>query len=212
MDFTVLAALGTLAFAAATERAPVKCVENSPERRGEEGCTILALRAVEGTLKDPVYWHLDNFDSLQAATSAAGPNGVAAEAHGLVWLMTLEAQTEVHHGGQHVSAIGPLAVPEAARYSMRVASSLLKPGTTTPAHRHPGPEVFYVLEGEQCLETPEVGKRLGAGESFVLPAGVIHRGRVTGSGVRRTLALTLHDADHPATRDIVDPPALVQCE
>ena len=211
MTFTILAVLGVCALAAAGERPPVKCIENSPERQGEEGCTILATRPLAGPLASPVYWHLDRFDSLEAAKKAAGPDGVAAEAHGAVWLMTVEAQTEGHHGGRHVAAIGPLAVAETDRHSMRVLSSLLGSGSTTPAHTHPGPEVVYVVDGEQCMETPEVGRHIGAGQSYVVPADVIHRGRVIGSGVRRALALNLYDADHPTSHDLDDPPPLVGC-
>lgn len=200
------------ALAVAQERPPVKCTENSPERRGEEGCTILASRPLLGPLTKPVYWHIDRFDSLEAAKKAAGPNGVAAEAHGSVWLMTVEAHTEEHHGGHHVASLGPLAMPSADRYSMRVQSSLLRPGSTTPVHTHSGPEVFYVVAGEQCLETPEVGHRLGAGQFYVLPAGIIHRGRVMGSGVRRALALILHDAAHPTSQDLSDSLPLVPCK
>lgn len=190
----------------------VKCTEDSPERRGDEGCTILANRPLVGSLAKPVYWHVDRFDSLEAAKKAAGPDGVAAEAHGSVWLMTIEAQTEEHHAGRHIAAIGPLTVPAAGRYSMRVQSSLLKPGSTSPVHTHPGPEVIYVVDGEQCTETPEVGQRLGAGQSYVVPNGVMHRNRVTGPGVRRVLALNLYDAAHPASHDLADPPPLVPCK
>ena len=209
---TILTVLVFCALATAQERPPVKCTEDSPERRGEEGCTILASRPLLGPLAKPVYWHIDRFDSLEAAKKAAGPNGVAAEAHGSVWLMTVEAKKEEHQGGHHVSWVGPLALPAADRYSMRVQSSLLRPGATTPVHTHSGPEVFYVVAGEQCLETQEVGHRLGAGQTYVRPAGVIHRGRVTESGVRRALALVLHDAARPASHDLADPPSLVSCK
>jgi quercetin dioxygenase-like cupin family protein len=196
----------------ARERPPVKCLENSPERRGEEGCTILASRLLAGPQTNPVYWHIDRFESLEAAKRAAGPDGVAAEAHNSVWLMTVESQAEDHHGGHHVAWIGPLSLPAADRYSMRVGSSLLRPGTTTPVHTHSGPEVFYIVSGEQCLETPTLGKHLGAKQqSYVLPTGEIHRGRVIGSDVRRALALVLHDAAHPASQDLEDPPRLVSC-
>lgn len=190
----------------------VKCTEDSAERRGEEGCTILTNRALVGSLAKPVYWHIDRFDSLEAAKKAAGPDGVAAEAHGGVWLMTVEAQTEDHHGGRHVAAIGPLAVPAAGRYSMRVQSSLLRPGSTSPVHTHPGPEVLYVVDGEQCTETPEGGQHLSVGQSYVVPDGVIHRGRVIGSGVRRVLALNLYDAARPASHDLEAPPAMAGCK
>lgn len=212
MSRVILAVLVVCTLAAAQERPPVKCTEDSPERRGEEGCTVLASRPLLGSLSKPVYWHIDRFDSLEAANRAAGPDGVAAEAHGSVWLMTVEAKTDEHHGGRHVASIGPLALPAAERYAMRVQSSLLGPGTTTPVHAHSGAEVFYVIAGEQCLETPEVSQRLVAGQSFVLPAGVIHRGRVTGTDVRRALALVLHDAAQPASRDLNDSRPLVACE
>jgi quercetin dioxygenase-like cupin family protein len=189
----------------------VKCSEDSPERRGEEGCTVLANRPLVGSLEKPVYWHIDRFDSLEAAKKAAGPDGVAAEAHGGVWLMTVEAQAEEHHGGSHVAWIGPLVLPAADRYSMRVQSSLLKPGSTTPAHTHPGPEVVYVVEGEQCTETPEGGQRLGAGQYYIVPDGLLHRGRVTGSGARRLLAVNLYDAARPVSHDPADPPPLASC-
>jgi quercetin dioxygenase-like cupin family protein len=194
---TILILLAVCAPAPVGQRPPVKCTEDSPERRGEEGCTILARRPLLGSLAKPVYWHIDGFDSLEAAEKAADPDGVAAEAHGSVWLMTVEAQTEEHHGERHAAWIGPPTLPDADRYTMRVQSSLLLPGATTPVHTHSGPEVFYVVDEEQCLETQEVGHRLGAGRAFVLPAGVVHRGRVTGSGRRRALALIVHDAARP---------------
>ena len=211
MERAFVAALMVFALGAGTERPPVKCIENSPERHGEEGCTILEDRPLVESLAKAANWHLDRFDSLEAAKRAAGADGVAAEAHGSVWLMTVEPRTEDHHGGVHVAWIGPLAPPAADRYSMRVMSSLLWPGTTTPVHTHPGPEVFYVVAGEQCLETPDVAHHLRAGETLVLPAGVIMRGRVTGSSERRLLSLVLYDGAHPPSHDVASPPPLASC-
>lgn len=213
MRHTILFAFCSLcSLAGADERPPVKCMPDSPERRGEEGCTVLASRILAGSTTKPVFWHIDRFDSLDAATRAAGPDGVAAEAHGAVWLMTVESRSEAHHGGQHVSWVGPVTLRPAKSYSMRVLSSLLAPGGSTPAHRHPGPEFFYLVAGEQCVETPDKGRRLRAGESYALPDGVIHRGRATGSGVRRALALNLYDSARPTTHDLSSPPPLVPCQ
>lgn len=212
MSRAILIILAVCTWAVAQERPPVKCTEDSPERRGEEGCTILASRRLVGSHTKPVYWHIDRFDSLEAAKNAAGANGVAAEAHGSVWLMTVEAKTKKHHGGRHVAWIGPLVLSRANRYSMRVQSSLLSPGGTTPAHVHSGPEVVYVVDGEQCMETPKAGHRLGVGQSLVLPTSTIHRGRVTGSGVRRAFGLVLYDPGQPASRDLDEPPPLVRCK
>jgi quercetin dioxygenase-like cupin family protein len=212
MSRAMLIVLVVCALAPVGQRSPVKCTEDSPERRGEEGCTILASRPIVGSLTKPIYWHIDRFDSLDAAKKAAGPDGVAAEAHGSVWLMTVEAKTKKHHGGRrHIAWIGPIVLPDADRYSMRVISTMLKPGSTTPVHTHPGPEVIYIVDGEQCMETLEVGRRLGAGQSLVLPAGGIHRGRVTAPGGRRALALNLYDAAQPASHDLGKPP-LVPCK
>ena len=199
MDRVVLVILMLSVFAAGQERAPVKCLQNSPERRGEEGCSILASRTLVGSLTGPVYWHIDRFDSLEAAKKATGPNGVAAEAHGGFWLMTVEGSRRTHHGGRHVAWIGPLMLPSNDAYIMRVQSSLLRPGTTTPVHTHSGPEVFFIVSGEQCRDTQGPGHRLTVGKSFVLPGGTIHRGRVTGPGTRGALALILHDAARPAS-------------
>ena len=73
-------------------------------------------------------------------------------------------------------------------------------------------KVGGIGDGEQCLETQEVGHRLGARQTLVLPAGVIHRGRINRSGGRRDLALILHDAARPASHDLADPPPLVPCK
>lgn len=212
MTRAILIAMAVFSLASVEQRPPVKCTEASPERRGEEGCTILASRPVVGPLAKPVYWHIDRFDSLDAAKKAAGPDGVAAEAHGAVWLMTLEVRSYAHHGGRHVSWLGPLTLAHSGPYTMRVQSSLLLPGGTTPVHTHSGPEVFFVVEGEQCLETQELGHRLGPGDTFVLAGDVIHRQRITARGGRRNLALILHDAARPASQDLTDPPPLAQCK
>jgi quercetin dioxygenase-like cupin family protein len=208
----ILLMSGLAVFAGAQDRVPVKCIEDSPERRGEEGCSILTSRPFVGPLPKSVYWHIDRFDSLEAATAMVGPNGVATAAHGGFWLMTVESKGRDHHGGRHVAWMGPLSLPPVGSFTMRVQSSLLTSGTTTPVHTHSGPEVFYIVSGEQCLDTPQTGHRLTAGRSFVLPAGVIHQGRVAGPGVRRALALILHDSARPGSTDLNDPQALIQCK
>ncbi len=125
-----------------TQRPSVKCMENSPERQGKEGCTILTDRQLAGSSSRTVYWHIDRFESIEAAIKAAGPNSVATEAHGSFWLLTVETRAEDHYVGQHVAQLGPLELGPADSYTMRVLSSLLEPGSTTPIHTHSGPEVF----------------------------------------------------------------------
>lgn len=196
----------------AIQRPSVKCMENSPERRGEEGCSILTDRPLVGSLTKTIYWHIDRFESLEATIKAAGPNSVATEAHGSFWLLTVETRAEDHHVGQHVAQIGPLDLAPAGRYTMRVLSSLLKPGSTTPIHTHSGPEVFYIVDGEQCIEMSEAGQHFVAGQSYVVPGSSVHRGRVIGSKARRALALILYDAAYPASHDLGPAIPVVPCK
>jgi len=213
----LLVTFGWATFAAAQnaqDRSAIKCLEDSPERRGEEGCSILANRPLTVSPKREVFWHIDRFDTLADATKAAGPDSVAAEAHGGVWLMTVEGKTRNHRGGRHAVLIGPLVLPPAEGYTMNVRSTLLKQGASTPIHVHSGPEVFYVLVGEQCLETEKAGNRLTAGKFFILPTDMIHRGRVRSATLRGALTLVLHDNKRPASRDLAqsEAPTLSPCK
>lgn len=79
------------------------CVPDSPERRGEIGCTIIPGKVLPEGLTAPVLWHIDRFDSPARARAAAGPASVAFDAAGVWWLMTIEPETTDHHGGEHVT-------------------------------------------------------------------------------------------------------------
>jgi hypothetical protein len=48
------------------------CVENSPERRGEIGCSIIESKVLPDGIKEPVFWHIDRFDSLERARKVVG--------------------------------------------------------------------------------------------------------------------------------------------
>ncbi len=73
---------------------------------------------------------------------------------------------------------------------------------------------FYVIEGEQCLQTPGRGVRMRKGETLAIPAGVPMRVMATGSEVRRALAVIVHDADQPPTMRMSEQnsPKLAACE
>jgi quercetin dioxygenase-like cupin family protein len=193
------------------ERRPVKCLENSPERHGEEGCSILSNRPLAGPFSTPLYWHIDRFESLEAAQKFVGVNSVADSAHGGIWLMSVESDTNNHHGGTHVTSIGPLTLPVAENISMRVQSSYLLPGTVTPVHTHSGPETFYIVDGMQCIERVDGAVTLAKNASYTLPGNTIHRGRVIGTSPRRALGLVLYDAKYPSSHDLENPPVLRAC-
>jgi quercetin dioxygenase-like cupin family protein len=190
------------------------CVENSPERRGEVGCSIIEDKLLPDGLQAPLFWHIDSFDSLELATAAVGPTAVAFEAAGRSWLMTIESKTSDHHGGQHVTGVGPLPLSPAPKYSMEVRSAVFKPGMYSRVHHHSGVEAVYVLDGEACFETQTQAATLRKGETFVIPAGASHRAVAIGSTLRYVLSVNLHDsAKTPTIRmEKGKAPPLVKCK
>jgi quercetin dioxygenase-like cupin family protein len=63
-----------------------------------------------------------------------------------------------------------------------VARVEVAPGAKAGRHTHPGDEISYVLEGEATLLIDGQPPRLvKAGESFVIPAGVVHDAHNDGS-------------------------------
>jgi quercetin dioxygenase-like cupin family protein len=188
------------------------CTENSPERRGGLGCTIVENKLLPAALRGPVFWHLDRFDSVERARAAVNPASVAFDAAGTAWLMTIEGGHSDHHGGIHVTQVGPLPLPKATRYSMVVQSAVFAPGMYSLAHHHSGVEAVYVVEGEACYETPERGFTLRKGETLALPAGTGMRAVVSGTTRRHVLAVIVHDAAQPATmRMEAAAPQLAKC-
>ncbi len=63
-----------------------------------------------------------------------------------------------------------------------VARVEVAPGAKAGRHTHPGDEISYVLEGEATLLVDGAPpKQVKAGESFVVPAGVVHDAHNNGS-------------------------------
>jgi quercetin dioxygenase-like cupin family protein len=200
---SAVAALVFLVAALQADVAPAQlmstCAESSPERQGELGCTVLEDKLMPAGLTGPLFWHIDRFDTLDRARAAVSATSIAMEAAGIAWLMTLEASASNHHGGTHVTQVGPLPLPKADRYSMLVQSALFAPGMYSLPHHHSGVEAVYVIEGEGCYETPGRGFAVRKGDTLALPAGTEMRAVVTGSTRRHVLAVIVHDAAQPAT-------------
>lgn len=63
------------------------------------------------------------------------------------------------------------------------ARAEFEPGGAIGRHTHPGEELSVVLEGSLLLEVDgQPAKAIKAGESFFIPAGVVHAGKNAGSG------------------------------
>ena len=94
------------------------CEKDSPERRGEIGCSLVENKPLPEGLTEPLFWHIDKFSSGEEARAKISPVSIAFEAHGSWWLMTIEPQVNDHHGGQHVKQVKLPALPLAKGQSL----------------------------------------------------------------------------------------------
>jgi quercetin dioxygenase-like cupin family protein len=80
----------------------------------------------------------------------------------------------------------------------------LEPGQAGAAHRHPGPVLGYVIEGEyEWAIDDQPAKVLKAGETFYEPGGCLHRvSKNPGKVKTRVLAWVIHPRD---AKDLVIP-------
>ena len=170
------------------------------ERKTEVGCWILGNEPV-GVLSEPqAFWHLDVYQTRAEAIAVRGVRGTVVEALGKVWLLSIEPAGWRAAGAQRVAEIGPIPVHAGDGYSAQYMEAVFEPGMTAPAHRHSGPEIWYTAAGETCLETPD-GKVVGSagGPPVIIPEGPPMHLTATGTEMRRSLVLILHNSSKPAT-------------
>jgi quercetin dioxygenase-like cupin family protein len=148
---------------------------------------------------EPIYWHLDVYPSRAAAEAAKGSRSAVVDALGKVWLFTIERAEWRPAAGERVAEIGPLPVNAKAEYTARYMEATFTPGMTSSVHRHSGPEAWYTLTGETCLETSE-GKMIGrpGGEPVIVPGGLPMYLTATGNELRRAVVLILYDSSKPS--------------
>ena len=90
-------------------------------------------------------------------------------------------------------------------------SAYFLPGQFSAIHTHPGPEAWWVLEGEQCLQTTRTTLRAAAGHGAIVAEGDTMRMVGIGTGPRKALVLILHDADKPGGFTLDAPIPLKGC-
>lgn len=176
------------------------------ERTQELGCWILADDSVGQLTKSEVFWHLDSYPTRTAAQADKGPQGVVVESFGKVWLMTISDEKWRSGHGNRVAEIGPLPIVSGKMYSAQLMEAVFTPGMTAPAHVHSGPEAWYAVGGETCLETSDghvqVG-RVGA-PAVIAPMGLAMHLTAIGSEQRRSIVLILHQSSEPPTTMVHD--------
>ena len=77
------------------------------------------------------------------------------------------------------------------------------PGGAIGKHTHPGEEISYVLEGALQLEVEgQPTRTLKAGESFFIPAGVVHAGKNVDRGATKVLATYVVEKGKPVATPV----------
>jgi quercetin dioxygenase-like cupin family protein len=83
------------------------------------------------------------------------------------------------------------------RHAVQVVAEFV-PGGAAGKHTHPGEELGYVMEGTLQLEVAgQPPRTLKAGETFFIPAGVVHDGKNVGSGPAKVLATYIVEKGKP---------------
>jgi len=113
----------------------------------------------------PLYWRIENFETLAAAKAATGPTSLAVEVAGKVWLFTLGPKGGSSGGGTKVTEVGPIPPLAAPEYLLRINRATGPSGAKTAVHSHPGSEAFYVLAGRMSQRTPHGTMHVEVGQS-----------------------------------------------
>ena len=105
-----------------------------------------------------------------------------------------------HDGGPAVKPLAALDIAEKLDGKEAKATAVevtLEPGQAGAPHRHPGPVLGYVLEGEyEWAIDDRPAKVLKAGDTFYEPAGCLHRvSKNPGKAKARVLAWVVHPRD-----------------
>jgi len=93
-----------------------------------------------------------------------------------------------------------LSVPD--RHAVQALAEFV-PGGAAGKHTHPGEELGYVVEGTlELLIDGQPPRTVKAGESFFVPAGMVHDGRNVGSGPAKVLATYIVEKGKPVATPV----------
>ena len=192
-----LAALASAAAAQPTPAVPGGCASPARENIGKAGCYL----SVELTIEHPparLYWHIRQEETEAGAWAAARAYrwSTVVPAHGEWWAYVLSPRAHEPALARHHVA-GPFAIAAGKPVVARFMESCFTAGMRTRVHAHSGPEAFYVIDGEQCTETPTHRRRIKAGESYIVKSGLHLQSAPHG---RRSLVLILATPGEPWMR------------
>jgi len=174
------------------------------EKNSEIGCYTLIRQPLGVLPQQPLFWDIDTFPTRSAAEAEKAPRGSVVEAFGKVWLLTIAERGWRPQGGERVAEIGPIPLQQATGFTAMYMEATFEPGGLVAPHRHSGPELWYTLSGEQCLETPKGKIVARAGDTTIIPGYTPMALLATGHEIRRSLVLILHDSAEPAATYLQD--------
>ncbi len=161
-----------------------------------------------------MYWHLDTFPTRASAEASKGSRGVVVDSLKRHWLFTIAEQDWGPSSGERIAMIGPLVVDRDVPYTARYMETVIPAGFQPPGgpgHRHPGPEAWYVVEGGQCLETPNGVFIARAGQTMLAPEGWPMAIASLSPETRRAVVLVLHRSKEPYVMPVDSPSRRTAC-
>lgn len=181
-----VAALAALAAAPATAQGIGKFV-----------VTKMAEMNVDVLPEGELYWHVENFGTIDEAEAAAGDYSLAAEFDDKAWLFTLADRKAARNGGTPVASVGPVPRIDSDGFLLRVNNAVAPVGARTSIHSHPGPEAFLILSGQLTQHTPYGMHVLNAGATMAGAPDQTMEIHSTGDEELRELIMFVVDPSRP---------------
>jgi quercetin dioxygenase-like cupin family protein len=182
------------------EHGAVACVESPTPGKRPPGvaCALLLQKKFTSLPPGPLVWRFENFPATKDAQDAGTPASVVVEAAGKIWLLTLAPKGGRTKDATFVAETEMLPpIPSGPSYEIVVIEADLGPEANVPTHKHSGPETWYLLSGEQCLELPDRAIRARAGETMSAPAETPMKLNIVGPEKRDSLFVIVHDSSKP---------------
>ena len=146
--------------------APHPAPAQTPSASNAFRVDLVAERQVAVLPAGPLHWRVETAPT-GAEVGAPDPDlSLTGEADGRAWRFTLGPPGERTPGMRLEADIGPVPVPEASAWVLRLNRAGGPPQAQTPVHRHPGSEAFFIRSGRLCQKTAHGDAEAGTGQAM----------------------------------------------
>ncbi len=115
---------------------------------------------------------------------------------GLAAVVVIGGTALAQQGGIKRTPLQKIEFPD--NYTTYTAIAEVPPGGAAGRHTHPGIETGYMLEGEaELVVDGQPTKVIKAGDSYVIPAGVVHDAKVHGDKSMKVLGIYVVERGKP---------------